>query len=356
MNNYLVDALKESKTIILPGIGALTLTNATSGELMFMNFLKHDDGNLAKFIADKEGISENESRIRLAKHLREIEAIINKGETYAIYQLGSFKKNSAGEIIFEQHQENPAENREIQAEVDYKTQPEHSINNDYTVESTIADAEINPSFNTQESKLSDHIRITYSEEDQWNDDLDLEPIGFKKESPKKPILEKAKKDKTRIKPVFIIFPLVALTLGVWGFLFFTRSKDSAISNPDPKKEISHKNASSTAEKITESEAVSNSEEIDKQPIASAEITPSKELDDELLQVKPYRIIAGAFKNMAYAQSFSKQFESKNINPDIITTKFYNYVVLASFTSEKEAVTSLPNYKKLTKNVWMYKLK
>ena len=103
MDHYIKEALKTSKTIIIPEIGALTKISETTGELMFMNYLKHDDGMLAQFISNKEGITEQDAKNLLAKHSREITAILNKGEVYSIYKFGSFSKNEKGELQFEQY-------------------------------------------------------------------------------------------------------------------------------------------------------------------------------------------------------------------------------------------------------------
>jgi nucleoid DNA-binding protein len=102
MDKYLLEILKEVNTIIIPGIGALTVTNNQTGEVMFMSFLKHDDGNLAKFIAAKEGIEVNEAKNMIAKYVREIESLLNRGESYDIFRFGSFHKATDGEIIFNQ--------------------------------------------------------------------------------------------------------------------------------------------------------------------------------------------------------------------------------------------------------------
>ncbi|MDP4797467.1 MAG: hypothetical protein NWR50_01260 [Crocinitomicaceae bacterium] len=44
MNQYLLSILKEVNTIIIPSIGALTITNAATGEIMFMPYLKFNGG------------------------------------------------------------------------------------------------------------------------------------------------------------------------------------------------------------------------------------------------------------------------------------------------------------------------
>ena len=42
MDKYLLLLLKEVNTIIIPDLGALTITNHSTGEIMFMPFLKYD--------------------------------------------------------------------------------------------------------------------------------------------------------------------------------------------------------------------------------------------------------------------------------------------------------------------------
>lgn len=100
MDKYLQQILNEVNTIIIPGLGALTLTNKTTGDIMFMGFLKHDDGNLSKYIAEKENIPDNEAKNLIAKHVREILAKLDSGDTYDMYQFGRFIKKN-GEIEFE---------------------------------------------------------------------------------------------------------------------------------------------------------------------------------------------------------------------------------------------------------------
>lgn len=101
MNNYLLLLLKELKTIIIPGLGALTITNEATNELLFMPFLKYDDSTLSKYIPDKEGMSENDAKNLIAKFVREVLSELDKGEPYDMYQFGSFLKEN-NEIVFKQ--------------------------------------------------------------------------------------------------------------------------------------------------------------------------------------------------------------------------------------------------------------
>lgn len=100
MNKYLLAILKEINTIIIPGLGALTITNADTGEIMFMPYLKHDDGKLTAHIAEKEGWEENDAKNVISKYVREIIAELDQGKSFDMYQFGTFFKNEEGDIDF----------------------------------------------------------------------------------------------------------------------------------------------------------------------------------------------------------------------------------------------------------------
>ena len=100
MNMYLKQILSEQNTIIIPGLGALTLTNEKTGEIMFMSYLKHDNGELAAYISEKEGIDLNLAKNEVAKFVREVSAKLDQGDTYSIFEFGQFIKNETQEIDF----------------------------------------------------------------------------------------------------------------------------------------------------------------------------------------------------------------------------------------------------------------
>lgn len=111
MNNYLLQLLKEVNMLIIPGLGAINIVNKTTGEFMFMNYMKHDDGTLAKHIAEKEGWELNDAKNLIAKFVREVNAQLDKGETYDMFQFGSFKKVN-GDVEFEQWNSNESSSKD----------------------------------------------------------------------------------------------------------------------------------------------------------------------------------------------------------------------------------------------------
>lgn len=133
MNNYLLLLLKELKTIIIPGLGALTITNVVTNELLFISFLKYDDGTLSKYIAAKEGMSENDAKNLIAKFVREVLAELDKGETYDMYQFGSFTKEN-NEIVFKQWKFQNENQNENENENESESESENDIQSENEIE------------------------------------------------------------------------------------------------------------------------------------------------------------------------------------------------------------------------------
>lgn len=121
MNNYLLQLLKEVNMLIIPGLGAINIVNKSTGEFMFMNYMKHDDGTLAKHIAEKEGWELNDAKNLIAKFVREVNAQLDKGETYDMFQFGTFKKVN-GDVEFEQWNAANDTNSNLEPEIESKTE------------------------------------------------------------------------------------------------------------------------------------------------------------------------------------------------------------------------------------------
>lgn len=92
MDKYLQLLLQQENTVIIPDLGALMITNETTQELMFNEYLKFNDGKLHKFIAENSNMDEQEATNFVAKYVREIKADLDKGDTYDMFEFGRFKK------------------------------------------------------------------------------------------------------------------------------------------------------------------------------------------------------------------------------------------------------------------------
>ena len=101
MQNYLQQILTESNTIIIPGLGALTITSTKTGEIYFMPFLKHDDGTLAKYIAKIEGSELVDAKNTISNFVANIQSSLENGGIYEMEEFGRFLINKDGEIDFQ---------------------------------------------------------------------------------------------------------------------------------------------------------------------------------------------------------------------------------------------------------------
>ncbi len=121
MNKYIIELLKIHSSLILPGIGALMVTNKSTGEIKFNPHLTFNDGALAEFIAKQDGIDKTEAQNQVAKFTRDIKAKLDKGETYDIFEFGNIFKDKNGEISFEMAGVKPV--KEAKEKVNKKTEP-----------------------------------------------------------------------------------------------------------------------------------------------------------------------------------------------------------------------------------------
>jgi cell division protein FtsN/nucleoid DNA-binding protein len=176
MNKYFVQLFQEESTVIIPDLGALTMTNEDSGEIMFLPYLKFDDGKLAGFIAKTEGVDLQEAKNTVAKFVLEIMANLDQGESFVIDEFGSFYKNAQGEIEFKAL----SMGAHIQ---ETKTEEKESEEKDPVIEEvTEGTAEDLIQLNTDEK-----IEETYSDdpfdvdEDDIKELIDEAPIDFKPE-------------------------------------------------------------------------------------------------------------------------------------------------------------------------------
>lgn len=230
MDKYLIEILKQFNTIIIPDLGALTIVNAVTNEVMFMPYLKYDDGKLAQYIAEKEGWSENDAKNLIAKYVREINTKLDQGESYDMYNFGSFYKNEEGDIEFKTWEFDPLKEAidtppviEIPEEENTQNNPEKEVPESIKVPAEeiieekvdsssvehveeVEDSIHEPIETIIEEKIEEVAEIVadiksamVSEEEQWADDLDVPPVNYQKEVKKQPILEKTSKDKKRKK-------------------------------------------------------------------------------------------------------------------------------------------------------------
>lgn len=428
MNAYIVKFLREVNTLIIPNFGALTITDAATGEILFLPYLKYDDGKLVNFIAEQKGISTDEAKELIAESILGIQEKLELGENYPIASLGSFGKSKTGEIEFisEHFQKTPVSETdeatntlasaalksesepqkstpevEIQAEI-ISDEPaiipieseQEAIVAELELESEVIDLEENsieiaeesialdtPENKTLEEKivLSDEIEVNdapiYSEEDQWKDDLDVPPLHAKIERPKKPILEKTRKDKKPKRPIFYLLLLFAVlmiggTLTISLFynsfekLYISLSKtpteEIKAENIPEKNERENLNVIKEKEEGTQNASEATQEEaIQETPISQK---PQVLGDSELIQTStgqvnrslPYHLIGGAFMAKSNAERYQNKLISAG-NTSVIVGKFDQlYIVsIGSYPSKEKAEFALSTSRSISANAWIF---
>ena len=428
MNAYIVKFLREVNTLIIPNFGALTITDAATGEILFLPYLKYDDGKLVNFIAEQKGISTDEAKELIAESILGIQKKLELGENYPIESLGSFSKSKTGEIEFisEHFQKIPvsetdeATNTLASAALKSESEPQKStpeIENQGQIvldepaiipleseqeailpepklESEVIDLDENSieiaeesialetlEHETLEEKivLTDEIEVNdapiYSEEDQWKDDLDVPPLHAKIERPKKPILEKTRKDKKPKRPIFYLLLLFAVlmiggTLTISLFynsfeklyisLSKTQTEEIKAENIPEKNEGKSLKVKEKIKEITQNESESTQEEaIQENPISQK---PEVIGDSELIQTSTgqvnrslsYHVIGGAFMAKPNAERYQNKLISAG-NTSVIIGKFDQlYIVsIGSYPSKEEAEFALSTSRSISANAWIF---
>ena len=391
MDKYLVEILKAFNTIIIPGLGALNLTNPETGECLFMPYLKYDDGKLSQYISETEGMSDNDAKNLIAKYVREIEAKLNIGESYDMYQFGSFVKNSSGDIEFnawekETKGKNPISEKIVEIEVS----PEEAIITEETVMTEfvreeekypeIIQEKNNAIEEPKEEKIpfdlqviveepiivetvsvteytpeSEDLEKNYSEADQWADDLDVLPLNAKIERPKKPIIEKIKKDKKQRKPLLYVLIIVGVFLigGVLTFNTLFNSIEKAA--PVIAKETPVKKSENRLLKKPSIKKTIKKEERKKVTIINTEKSsvPIKETQADI--TNSYHIIGGAFIDKSNADRYKNRLASEGNKSSIIGRFDKLYIVsISSYSSLDDANSALKEARTISSNAWIFK--
>lgn len=396
MDKYLVEILKETNTIIIPGIGALTMTDRSSGEVMFMSFLKHDDGALAKHIAQKEGWDENEAKNLIAKYVREIEAKINTGESYDMFKFGSFRKDNSGDVVFNQYIQGTAVAPEIEIKeeaikeevieevqvvqqeqvseietvaVEPEPEKDETILEETSMQETVVEPEFAVEPIVEEPVSKPEIEANnYSEEQQWNDDLDLPPVNAMVERPKKPILEKAKADKKRRSPMllFLIIAVVIVLGGATTVVLYGENLGLFMAKEEVKEQVEEEldedkidewyDADETEDSVEEDGEVEDSEDEEAPIVKGAEpiekktvVAEMKPLPVEVKKVETvssvtngaYHIVAGAFGDVSNAERLVKKLKGIGFSAQVLAQLNGLHIVSAeSYASQQEAERAL----------------
>lgn len=384
MDKYLLEILKNVNTIIIPGLGALTITNHDTGEIMFMSYLKHDDGKLTQYIVENEGFEELEAKNLIAKYVREIQLTLDKGESYDMFQFGSFVKKD-DEIDFINWEGTPSHdtknevqpNTELEQEIipvsdDSEVNTTENDSTDIEIETTIANdqaEEVIEEQSNESSKLEEESqKIILPLEEEPVKELNI--LEKEERAATAAKLDKLKAEKN--KPVtkrkrglafWMLMTLLVLIVagGTYFGLNYNELKQHVPFLAD-KKEASYKEKKEKEENPSEMDqemetSPEEETEVAPEPIEEEPVVEESQVE-ELPQVStssdlPFHIIVGAFSSEANANRLGDKLRSEGHQVKVGPGRGMNLVSIKSFATRAEAQANLSEFQSIAPNGWIF---
>lgn len=212
------------------------------------------------------------------------------------------------------------------------------------------------------------------EEEQWKDDLDIPPVGYKPEQPKKPILEKAVRDKKPSRTPAILWAFIALVfiggLATAGFywedvkrVFGNIGQQEYISDVEDEKidEIEVPEVIESEEAVLEEEITNPSEEDPKveEVVTKKEeenVIPVPSTNGSIDKKLPFQMIAGSFAEEQNAQKLIAKLKANGYDAEIFgVINNMHMVTIGSFTTEQEYQTKKAQLQEAGPH-WLFKRK
>jgi hypothetical protein len=405
MNKYFIEILKNRTLLMIPGFGALTVANRTTGKIVFNPNLKFDDNVLVNFIVEKEGIDQAEAKNIIAKFVRELEAQLAKGESYDIYSLGKFLKNNKGEIVFEAEKDALNDSKPEEKKESIKEPTDSTKENVYVppvveevkekvtekidnvkkeADKSIDDLknkfkkttdEATEKAKKEEKNVKDNISSATSAEDlknkfkKKNSSTKTAKAAKATKQPK----QKGEKKKRSFLP-WLILLLLIIGVGVGGYFYKDKVKEmlgmtktAEHSNNDENTEIVKEDANEKFEPMSDNEAVADSTQTELDALTENENTSSDEAQntEEIIEdenepvIQPsvtasvngnYHIIGGAFGEEQNAVKYAEKTGGK------VLGRFNGLyqVAIKSYDSRSDANSGLSELKSEYPNAWILK--
>lgn len=411
MNKYFIEILRNRTLLTIPKFGALTVANRKTGKVVFNPNLTFDDNVLSDYIADNDGVDKVEAKNTIAKFVREIEAILDKGETYDIFQFGKFYKNDKGEVVFESTIDNleKTETSSSTNENKVETLKENSEVTDSTkenvyippVEEKVEEVkeeikekldssldDIKNKFKKTEKKVVDEVKETKDEvKATVSTSADDVKNKFKKSNKKavkpkkeKKIKEKGEKKKRRVLPLILLLLLLG-GIGVGGYFYQDKikeligmSKTADHTEDGSENEQTSENVEGIETSSSENEETSLDETTSEENVAEENIEDDthevateetenvvEEVVEEEVQPEPepavnssvngsYHVIGGAFGVESNATNFADKTGGK------VLGKFNGLfqVAIKSFDSRADASSGLKQLSSEYPSAWILK--
>ena len=413
MEKYLQQILKEVNTIIIPGLGALTITNDKTGEVMFMSYLKYDDGKLSAYIAEKGNIDNDEAKSQILSYVENVLNTIAAEGDCLINGVGLFSKDSNGDLCFENRSSITSienENSDFDQEIDHVTNVheeekvmhelvseeqivlENEITNDANEEEVVdvlfedncensEDEEIilfsNSNSTEKKSEEEPSEEEVVVEENFIEETLPAEIENGEKEEEEIPESNVVTVKKKRGVGFFVILFFIVLVAGggiavginfknVRQFIPFLSNSDTAKSEEDLIKKMElDKTKPSESDTADRQELIENPEEVI--PETASEAEPIKDFveepmdsksskRDEPLDVKQsFYIVVGSFSDRKNAdRAVDKLIAEGQKEASTASNNGKFYVTIANYSNIDDAKSGQKSLKGSFPNAWILK--
>ncbi len=381
MEKHLLNILKETNTIIIPRLGALTITNDATGEIMFMPYLKYDDGKLAELISKAENISTEEAKSNIDQSVQAILNELEDNKPFSINGVGTFSKGE-DDIEFKYNEtavggntspktESPAPKVE-EAKIEETTPP--------VIEETAQTEEVDKPTTTPVEEVKPETKVekeepeqeTVKTEDKKDDKLALKAKQTAdKEAKEKIKAEKAAKAladkeakakeksdkknkkspegkegdaKPKKKKGFLFWLIIIILLGaIAGGAYFFINKghhDEKGHGTDHKENTEH-----DASETHEGDSMSTEHE---------EGDSNHEHSSSNAQSGSFYIILGSFIEKVNAEGLAERMVMEGHSHASVIERNGNYsVVFNKYSSKDEAKAELQEARTIAKNAWVF---
>lgn len=398
MDKFIKMLLETETTVILPDFGAIVVENEDTGSLTFNEYIKYNDGKLDEIIVENSNMDLQEAQNYIAKNIREIQQEIDKGNEYSIFELGSFKKDKDGSILFDGNINfkgaKKADKQKDSSDAVQGPSPSPSkkdkedtkkVEKSENKKEKEAKKTDKTDKKVEDPKKSKAKEASKKETESSNKKEDKKAKATSKKAEKLVKKEKTKKDKPPKKKkktaVIIILILVLGAFATAGILIATNYDEfkemmgwdkfekvktaeevldedqDEIEELDPE-EKNHPDNESDDEELNEED----SEEIDEETEPEIEVEEPEVVEEpKPASVEPtgesgkFYLIAGTFSSKSNAEGLVEELKSKGHNAEIIG--FLNnmhYVSVSSFNSRQDAVNKVNSVQNDAPGAWVYK--
>lgn len=402
MNKYFIEILKIKNSVIIPGLGSLMITNPKTGKIVLSPHLKFDDGTLVNFIAEKEGIDKAEAKNKVSKFVREIEAELDKGESYDIYQFGKITKNDKGDPTFdmdpsllkegviiatkvenvkpvtEVKKEEVSEIKEAKPKNVYIPPVETKIEKtEKKIEKKVEDVKEDKESTTKEdkalkakeekTKLAEKHKQDKAKKEEKKKAAKLKLAQDKKDKAKskkeaKPANKGEEKKKRRLAPLILLFiTLGALAFGAYVFQDDIKASLGIGDSADSHEDVDHAENHDSDEHATIENVVSEdqlADTLNTEEVIEGAVIEEEAVVEEVAQQKPvntnisggYHIIGGGFSEESNATNYASKVGGTVLGR---FDKLY-LVAIKSYDSMSDAKADLSNVQSTSSSAWIFK--